>query len=157
MFTVTSWSLWNNRNLVRHGGQCKRPEVIVREVTEYLKEVRQVKQIQERPAPIAKPPWTPPPPPHPSLQGCYKINVDGAVSKENGSCGVGVLIKNEWGRLMGAMCRKADLPLGALKIEARAVEEGIRHRLSCDAQTVTNAIKMQCPTPSSIQKLMEGI
>ena len=83
--------------------------------------------------------------------------MDGAVSKENGSCGVGVLIKNEWGRLMGAMCRKADLPLGALKIEARAVEEGIRHRLSCDAQTVTNAIKMQCPTPSSIQKLMEGI
>ena len=43
LFAVTTWSLWNNRNLVRHGGQCKRPEVIVREVAEYLKEVRQVK------------------------------------------------------------------------------------------------------------------
>ena len=67
---------------------------------------------------------------------------------------------------MTAMCRKIDLPLGALKIEARAVEEGILLAwdlglkyiiIESDAQTVTNAIKMQCPTPSSIQKLMEGI
>ena len=67
---------------------------------------------------------------------------------------------------MTAMCRKIDLPLGALKIEARAVEEGILLAwdlglkyiiIESDAQTVTNAIKMQCPTPNSIQKLMEGI
>ena len=34
LFAVTAWSLWNNRNLVEHGGQCKRPEVIVIEVVD---------------------------------------------------------------------------------------------------------------------------
>ena len=67
---------------------------------------------------------------------------------------------------MGAMCWKVDLLLGALEIEARFVEEGILLAqdlglkdiiIESDAQTVTNAIKMQCPMPSSIQKLMEGI
>ena len=37
LFAVTAWSLWNNRNSVRHGGQSNRHDVIIREVAEYLK------------------------------------------------------------------------------------------------------------------------
>lgn len=40
LFAVTSWSLWNNRNVVRHGGRWKRLEVNAREAAEYLMEVR---------------------------------------------------------------------------------------------------------------------
>ena len=44
---------------MRHGGQCKRHEVIVREVDEYFKEVQTVKQPQESYPTPDKPPWTP--------------------------------------------------------------------------------------------------
>ncbi|KAK9991453.1 hypothetical protein SO802_026438 [Lithocarpus litseifolius] len=98
--------------------------------------------------------------------GCYKINMDGVVFDETGSCGVGVIIRNEWEQVMGTMCRKVNVPLGALEVEAKAVEEGILLAwdlslkdiiVESDAQTVTTAMKMQYPTPHSIQKLMEGI
>ena len=40
LFAVTSWSLRNKRNVVRHGGRWKRLEVNAREAAEYLMEVR---------------------------------------------------------------------------------------------------------------------
>ena len=35
-----AWGLWNNRNKVCHGGKCKSPELITREVAAYMGEVR---------------------------------------------------------------------------------------------------------------------
>ena len=66
--------------------------MIVREVTEYLKEVRQVKQIQERPAPIAKPPWTPPPPP-PLCKDAIKSMWMERYPKKMGAVGLGFQLK----------------------------------------------------------------
>lgn len=40
---------------MRHGGQCKRHEVIVREVDEYFKEVQTVKQPQKATPPLTSP------------------------------------------------------------------------------------------------------
>ena len=45
LFVVTAWSMWNNRNLVRHGGQSNKHDVIIREVAEYLREVRHAKYV----------------------------------------------------------------------------------------------------------------
>ena len=44
LFAITAWSLWNNRNNVRHGGQCKSHEVIAREAVQYWKEVQTASQ-----------------------------------------------------------------------------------------------------------------
>ena len=38
LFATTIWGIWNNRNQVRHGGQCKSFEVIVKGVADFLNE-----------------------------------------------------------------------------------------------------------------------
>ena len=96
----------------------------------------------------------------------YKINVDDAVFEEQGSCGIGVVIRNDRGLLMGALSKKLDLPLGALEVEAKAFEEGILLAgdlglgnicLEGDAKLVTDALVGICPPPTSIHMIIRGI
>lgn len=77
-----------------------------------------------------------------------------------------VVIRNERGQMRGAMSKKLELPLGALEIEAKAAEKGIRLAselglspiiIEGDSQIVMNAISSPDPPPSSIKKVIEGI
>lgn len=62
--------------------------------------------------------WRPP-----SLRW-YKVNIDGAILKELGHCGIGVVVQNDKGQIMGALSKLLPYPLGALEIEAKAIEIG---------------------------------
>ena len=64
--------------------------------------------------------WTPPPP------NSYKINVEGAVFAAHKSAGVGILIRDEGSRLVGACSKKLLAPLGAVQAEAEAIELGLQ-------------------------------
>lgn len=61
LFAVTAWSLWNNRNTVTHGRQSKGQEMLIRNVVEYVNEVKQENQSQTRvpPSPLATHLWSP--------------------------------------------------------------------------------------------------
>lgn len=56
LFAIIAWSLWNNRNKLRHGGRTKQFDQIVKEEVEYAKEVKQVKLIPTQPPLASKPP-----------------------------------------------------------------------------------------------------
>ena len=67
---------------------------------------------------------------------------------------------------MRTMCKKLDIPLGALEVEVKAAKEGIRLVrelglssiiIEGDSQVVLNAISSPDPPPSSIKKVIEGI
>ena len=115
-FAVTAWSLWNHRNALKHRRPRKDAGRILKEVVEYVTVFRQENLCLNEPSNPPFSHWTPP------RCGWYKINVDGVVFKELGSCGVGVVIRNEEGLLMGAMSKRMELPLKVLEAETWAVQ-----------------------------------
>lgn len=108
LFVVTAWSLWNHRNAVKHGGQSKNATRITKEVTEYMKEIRQDTHNPGKSSRVSNLQWSP-------RRGWYKINTDSVVFKESGCCGIGVVIRNEESCMMGAMSKQIKLPLKALE------------------------------------------
>ena len=90
------------------------------EANALVEEFCQLAEVPKQLAPSRTGRWTPP------RVEWYKVNVDGAVFKESSSCGIGIIIRNERGELMGAMSKKLDFPLRALEVEAKAFEEGLQ-------------------------------
>ena len=158
--TCIAWCIWKNRNAVKFEGRCKEVRRIVTEANALVEEFCHHVEVPKQPAPSRTGRWTP------SSEEWYKVNVDGAVFKESSSYGIGIIIRNEKGELMGAMSKKLDFPLGALEVEAKAFEEGLQFagdlglkqvELEGDAKGATDALKGCYSPPISIKMIIEGI
>lgn len=104
LIATVAWSLWNNRNTVRHGGQSKQGKAIATDARRYVDKFRVILPSNPfKPPPISKR-WSPPP------AGWYKVNVDGDTFKEQRNCGVEVVIRNEKDQMMGAISKKIHYP-----------------------------------------------
>lgn len=75
-----------------------------------------------------------------------------------------VVVRNEKGQIMGALCKKLELPLGALEVEAKAVEVGVQFArdlslgkivVESDSQVVVNSLRVQGLTQSYVQKVID--
>ena len=55
----------------------------------------------------------------------YKVNVDGAVFKHRKKAGIGVVIRDETGEVITALSKIVNASLGAVEIEAKAMEAGV--------------------------------
>ena len=58
------------------------------------------------------------------------LYVDGAVFSKRKQVGIGVIIRDSASMVIAALSRKLALPLGALKIEAKAMEVGVQFALT---------------------------
>ena len=77
--------------------------------------------------------------------------------------GVGILIRDVEGQLIGACSRKLEVPLGAIEVEAKVVELGLMFArdlsiqdftLESDSLTLINALQDLSPPPSSVAALV---
>ena len=159
-FTNFAWSLWNNRNAVQHGEVSRTALQIFEASRAFLNEFHSCCVLPHPPQPHGPSLWKPPP------LGCYKVNVDGAVFKDRGHCGIGVVVRNDKGQIMGALSKIFPYPLGALGIEAKATEVGTTFAwelglreiiLEADSQTVMVAIANHDSGPIQFQNLIAGI
>ena len=85
---------------------------------------------------------------------------------ERGQCGIGVVVRNDKGQIMGALSKTLWYPLEALAAKAKVAETGIIFSwelglreiiLEGDSQIVMNAIASQDPGPIQIQQLVTSI
>ena len=83
-----------------------------------------------------------------------------------GCCGIGVVVRNDKGQLMGALSKLLPYPLGALETKAKAAEIGTTLAwelglreviLEGDSQTVMTAIANHAPGPIQVHQLIAGI
>jgi len=157
-----AWALWCNRNEVRNGGKRKTGSELIRWAATYLAEYTaatvsssELKQRRE-----LRSLWKPPPAP------MFKIDVDGAVFLSQGTVGIGVIIRDEEGRVEAALSKKIMAPLGAIAAEAKAFEAGLLFAkdigiqevvLEGDSIIIYNALFEISSPPSSVEPIIEGM
>ena len=96
----------------------------------------------------------------------FKINVDGAVFASKKAAGLGVIIRDDRGRVEAAMSRKVLSLLGALEAEAKAFEAGLLLArdigihdviLEGDSLVIFNALCKVSLPPSLVASIVIGM
>ena len=130
-FMAISWNIWNDRNGVRHGEVPKTVSNLVLEATRIVEEY---KALQDCHIPATNPLptlWIPP------MPSAYKANVDGAVFNAFSIAGLGVLIRDDRGRVVGAMSQNFHALLGPLEAEPKAMEAAVLFARDLGIQDIT--------------------
>nr|POE75844.1 hypothetical protein CFP56_05113 [Quercus suber] len=157
---VVAWALWSNRNECKNGGAKKSCQALLQGALEYLDAYQACLMVSESPKqPAESMKWKP------SSSNHYKVNMDGAMFKEQRMAGVGILIKDIEGHLINACSKKLEAPLGAIEAKAKAVELGLQFTkdmsiqdftLESDSLTLIYALQDLSPPPSSVAALINS-
>ena len=159
---IIAWALWFNRNEIRLGGVRKAGKDVVRWATNCLEEYWSTNE-SEQSAPVVSTSvvsWLPP------QTNWFKINVDGAVFASQKAVGLGVIIRDDRGRVEAAMSKKVLALLGALEAEAKVFEAGLLLArdigiqdviLEGDSLVIFNALCEVSLPPSSVASIVIGM
>nr|XP_048336197.1 uncharacterized protein LOC125424044 [Ziziphus jujuba var. spinosa]XP_048336198.1 uncharacterized protein LOC125424044 [Ziziphus jujuba var. spinosa]XP_048336199.1 uncharacterized protein LOC125424044 [Ziziphus jujuba var. spinosa] len=124
-FSWICWSIWNNRNAFLHDSFVKSNAQLLDSVSRLHVEFLDVK--------LRNTPQCPPQ----HLQNCsiqcwrppqgdnFKINVDAAVPLGDSNTGIGVVVRDSSGALMGAMAKPFDAAWSVKYSELMAIYEGL--------------------------------
>ena len=101
-------------------------------------------------------------PPNPKW---YKVNIDNAIFENWKKAGIGVVIRDEKGEVVTALSKLVNAPLGAVEIEAKAMEAGVvfardvgirEAEFEGNSLIVCMALQRGEGAPSSIQNVLDG-
>lgn len=141
---MTAWMIWNDRNEVTHGGQTRLPAETIADAMSLLGAYTQAREGSEsvrldgqegvggnrgRGQHRGNVVWFPP------EAGYLKVNVDGAMFKDVG-VGMGVVIRDQEGRVIRAACQQVRQPWEVVVTEAKAIVLGLKLARQCNARLV---------------------
>lgn len=119
VFFGVAWSIWYNKNQVAFEFKCQLPSQIWSFARRFLQDYRGA-WVTLNTSPTAKNNrWTPLPP------SVFKINVDGATSKDGRNSNVGAIIRDSCGVVIATCGKYLQGWLSVSEVEALAVESGI--------------------------------
>lgn len=113
---MVAQAVWTNQNKLRVGGVKKSSYQVVYGAMDFLVEFQEGVYVVSELSPSIQTRWIPP------LPNKYKINVNGAVFATQKSVGIGVLIRDSDGSIIGDCSNKLWVPLDAVEVEAKAIE-----------------------------------
>lgn len=124
MFWVQCWTIWNQRNLVLHGGKIQNPSILIQRARDYLVEFKD-KQSQ-----LAAPTttglvqeW------RPSLGSAVKLNFDAAIFANTNSSGVSVIIRNSLGEVLAGLFTRGPSVASREEAEVLACRKALEFAL----------------------------
>ena len=90
LFFIQSWLIWNQRNVVVHGGHLKDPQWLNKRAAKLLDEYKkaQARMVISNATPRCRSYWQPP------AQDVYKLNFDAEVFSDINFSGVGAIVRN---------------------------------------------------------------
>ena len=156
------WLIWNNRNAKRCGGEIIDNHLIRSKAESLISEFRTAQVTLRKPSVAATRAvrWIPPEPPS------YKINFDGVVFKELSSAGMGVVVRDSSGRVIGALAEKIPLPNAIATVEALACRRAMIFAkelglFDCvfegDAEVIVKAIQMEDSTHPKYGQVLSDV
>lgn len=114
-----AWALWTRRNGRRHGRKIWELGAMARYISSLLESLASLKMLAAPRKQRQMQQWRPPD------DGCVKLNTDAGFDAGNCTESTGVVIRDNFGRVVAAVARWFDGVPDALTAEALAAKEGI--------------------------------
>ena len=104
--------------------------------------------------------WTPPPVTN------FKVNVDGTIFSEQRAVGIGVVVRDDQGRVAATISKRINEHLWAVEAQAKAFEEGLQLAkdigiqdfiLEGDSLIIHRALSDLIRAPTSMDSLIVGM
>ncbi|XP_050255093.1 uncharacterized protein LOC126700980 [Quercus robur] len=157
---MVMWTIWHQRNQLRVSSNVFPKAQVLQQATQSLATFQQSQQSLIQPSATSRPQprahWSPPP------SNCLKLNFDGAVFREFGKVGLGVVVHDCQGNAIASWSKQAPLPFSSDIVEAMAAtramtfaqELGIAEFiLEGDLEVVINSLRSKEASLSSFGHL----
>ncbi|KAL0009952.1 hypothetical protein SO802_005060 [Lithocarpus litseifolius] len=162
LFLVLAWFIWNQRNLVIHGGKLKDPRQVLKRAEDFLDEYHQAQEqmLLMLSAQQQITGWQPP------QSAKYKLNFDVAIFTDMGPSSVGAVIRNERGEVTVALSAMGPFVQDSEEAEIVACQKALEFAIDVgftdlviegDNVNVMRAIDSNCMDSSRLGTVIEDI